>query len=70
MEQKINKIQGHINDIYALANILHLLFEEIDNFEISVNPHCVASFGKMITKKVLLITDILDNHTPSQENTN
>ncbi len=64
MVKQADQIQELINEIYALAHIQHLLFEIVEDNEIPVNPHCVACFGKMITLKVLQITDLLDNHTP------
>ncbi len=67
MKEQLNKIQEQINDIYALAHILNLLFEETENLDIRVNSHCIASFGKMITCKVLLITDLLDNHSTTTD---
>ncbi len=59
MKEQTDKIEEHINDIYALAHILKLLFEQVENLDIRVNSHCVASFGKMINCKILLIADLL-----------
>ena len=48
-----------IDEIYALAHIMGLLFEQVEEAEIRVNPHAVACFGKMITCNVIKLIELL-----------
>lgn len=53
-------IDDRIDEIYALSHIMYLLFMEVENEQIRVNPHAVARFGKMIVYNVIKIVEYLD----------
>lgn len=63
MEKELHDL---IDEIYALAYIISLLFEEVENADIRVNPHAVARLGKMITDNVVRISELLPDkyHDP------
>lgn len=61
MEKRAEKICDLLDEIYALAHVMCLLFEVKENERIRVNPHAVARFGKMIAANSILISEMLDS---------
>ncbi len=54
-----------IDEIYALAHVLNLLFEQVENAEITVNPHAVAAIADRIASDITRISQCFhDNHPP------
>lgn len=51
-----------INEIYGLAHVLCLLFEETENAELNVNPHAVASIAHRIATNITEISQWLHDH--------
>ncbi len=61
MEKRAEKICDLLDEIYALAHVMGLLFEVKEDSEIRVNPHAMARFGRMIAANSIQINEILDN---------
>lgn len=61
MEKRAENICDLLDEIYALAHVMRLLFEIKEDAEIRVNPHAVARFGRMIAANSIQINEILDN---------
>ena len=61
MEKRAEKISDLLDEIYALAHVMRLLFEIKEDAGIRVNPHAVARFGRMIAANSIQINEILDN---------
>lgn len=62
MEKDISVI---IDETYALAHVLNLLFEQVEGNDIKVNPHAVARIGEMMTSNIIRISEFFhDNHQP------
>ena len=54
-----------IDEIYALAHVLNLLFEQVENADINVNPHAVAAIADRIAVDIIRISQCFhDNHHP------
>jgi len=54
-----------IDEIYALAHILSLLFEEVESNDIHVNPHAVTRIGEMIASNIIQISECFhEKHKP------
>ncbi|MDY6904549.1 MAG: hypothetical protein SWH61_07670 [Thermodesulfobacteriota bacterium] len=54
-----------IDETYALAHVLNLLFEEVENAGINVNPHAVAAIAGRIADNIVNISHRLhDNGKP------
>ncbi|MDY6824461.1 MAG: hypothetical protein SWH68_11800 [Thermodesulfobacteriota bacterium] len=51
-----------INEIYGLAHVLCLLFEETENAELNVNPHAVASIARRIATNITEISQWLHDN--------
>lgn len=49
-----------IDEIYAMSHLLCLLFCEVEDAAIRVNPHAVARIGKMIETDIREISEKLD----------
>jgi hypothetical protein len=60
MEIRKDNVYDLLDEIYALAHILRLLFEVMENIDIHVNPHAVARFGRMIAGNALRINEICE----------
>ena len=56
------KICALIDEIYALAHVLHLLFEQVENAEITVNPHAVAAIADRIASDIICISQCFHDH--------
>lgn len=63
MEKRLHNL---IDEIYALAHIISLLFEHVENADIRINPHAVARLGEMIADNVVRIAELLPDkyHDP------
>ena len=46
-----------IDEIYAMAHVLSLLFDQVENTGIRVNPHAGARLGKMISTNALRLNE-------------
>ena len=54
-----------VDETYALAHVLGLLFEQVENAEIIVNPHAVAAIANMIAVNIKMISQSFqENHPP------
>ncbi len=59
------KICMLIDESYALAYALNLLFEEVENADIKVNPHAVAAIAERIASNIIHISQCFhENHPP------
>ena len=45
-----HKVCDLVDEIYALAHVLNLLFEQVEDAEINVNPHAVAAIARRIAE--------------------
>ncbi len=45
-----------IDEIYALAHVLNLLFKEVENAQMNVNPHAVAAIADRIASDIIRIS--------------
>ena len=62
MEKEISVL---IDEAYAMAHVLNLLFEQVEDAEINVNPHAVARLTEMMASNIMQISDYFhDNHQP------
>jgi len=59
MEKRAETICDLLDEIYALAHVMRLLFEVMEDTGIDVNPHAVARFGRMIAANSIQIDDAL-----------
>jgi len=65
MEKRAETICDLLDEIYALAHVMRLLFEIKEDAEIRVNPHALSRFGKMIAANIIQINEALHNqHNP------
>ena len=54
-----------IDETYALAHVLDLLFEQVENAEIKINPHAVASIANVIAVNIKMISQYFhEDHPP------
>ncbi len=47
------------DQISIMAHFQTLLFKEVENSDIKVNPHCVACFGKIIAHNIIQISELI-----------
>jgi len=59
---KEKTICDRIDEIFALAHILSLLFEVVEDQSIRVNLHAVARIGKMIEFNIIRITQYFNEN--------
>ncbi len=59
------KICMLIDESYALAYALSILFEEVENSDIKVNPHAVAVIAKRIASNIIHISQCFHEHHPT-----
>ncbi len=59
------QVSALMDEIYALAHVLSLLFEQVENAAIKVNPHAVACMTKVISGHIQKISQhFYDMHPP------
>ncbi len=54
-----------IDETYAMAHVLSLLFEQVENNDIKVNPHAVARIGEMMTSNIMQISQFFHDNPPT-----
>ncbi len=59
------KVSVLIDEIYAMAHVLSLLFEQVENIDIKVNPHAVARIGEMMTSNIMQISQYFHDNPPT-----
>ena len=64
MEKRMEKVCDLLDEIYAIGHIMQLVFENMENSQIRVNPQAVARCGKMIAANIVEITEVLHDHPP------
>ena len=51
-----------IDEIYGLAHVLYLLFNEAENAGLTINPHAVASIAGRIAADIVEISHWFHDH--------
>ena len=72
MEERAEKVGDLLDEIWAMAHVMRLLFEIKQDIEVRLNPHAITRFGKMIAANIVRINEILeilpDQQDPDQPN--
>ncbi len=59
------KISVLIDETYAMAHILSLLFAEAENVFIRINPNAVARIGEMMASNIMQISEFFHDNPPT-----
>ena len=59
-KEQCREIADRIDEIYALAHLMSLVFDQVENMKIHINPHAVSRCCKRIAENIIRISEFFN----------